>query len=118
MFEQAKVAAGDMADFTATAMHHVADLKALVQPTSGEPCTWDEVLTAISMTAMRQRAKRKPIRSWAWVRDDAIALRDKRLNASNPAPGQVIPLHPGGHVGITDRIAAEHAEARRRVLES
>lgn len=99
---------------TATAMHHAADLRALVEPTSGEPCTWDEVLAAIAMTAMRQRAKRKPIRSWAWVRDDALALRDKRLNAANPDVAQVIPLHGGT---LADRIAEQNAEARRLAFE-
>jgi uncharacterized protein YdaU (DUF1376 family) len=84
MLEEAKAAIGDAGDFTRPAMHHAADLRGLVEPHSGEPCTWPEVLTAIEMTAMRQRAKRKPIPSWAWVRDDAFSLRDKRLNASNP----------------------------------
>lgn len=120
MLEQAKAAAGDGADLTRPAMHHAADLRALVEPKSGEPCTWAEVLDAIAMTAMRQKAKGKPIPSWSWVREDALALRDKRLNAANPMPAEVIPMRatgpPGGN--ITDRIASENAEARRRALES
>lgn len=116
--EQAKAEAGDMADFTRPAMHHAADLRALVEPVSGEPCTWDEVLVAIAMTAMRQRPRKKLIQSWSWVRDDALALRDKRLNAANPDVAEVVELRPAGPASaITDRIAAERAEARRRVLE-
>lgn len=118
MWREATEAAGDAADLTRPAMLHVADLRALVEPASGEPCTWDEVLTAITLTAARQRAKRKPIASWSWVRDDAIALRDKRLNAVNPEVAEVVQLRQTGPPSITDRIAAESAEARRRVMES
>jgi uncharacterized protein YdaU (DUF1376 family) len=115
--EEAKAEAGDMADLTRPAMHHAADLRALVEPVSGEPCTWDEVLVAIAMTAMRQRPKRKLIGSWSWVRDDALALRDKRLNAANPDVAEVIPLRGAPATPITDRLAAEHAEARRKAFE-
>lgn len=117
MLEQAKEAAGDMADMTRPAMHHVADLRALVEPKSGEPCTWDEVLTAVGMTAMRQRTKGRPITSWAWVRDDALNLRDKRLTAANPAVAEVVHLRATGPPNITDRIAAERKESERIAFE-
>jgi len=53
-FEQAKEAAGDAADLTRPAMLHCRDLRALVEPSSGEPCEWGEVLDAIRMVAARQ----------------------------------------------------------------
>jgi uncharacterized protein YdaU (DUF1376 family) len=117
MLDEAKEAIGDAADLTRPAMHHAADLRALVEPKTGEPCTWAEVIDAIRMVAMRQKAKGKLVASWSWVRDDAIALRDKRLNAANPGVAEVIQLRATGPPSsIADRIAAEQAEARRRVL--
>lgn len=118
MLAEAAEAAGDMADLTRPAMHHVADLRALVEPSSGEPCTWGEVLDAIRMTAMRQRQKGKQIPSWSWVRSDALALRDKRLNAVNPEAAEVIPFRATGPPNdFAAQQAAVRAEARRRVLE-
>lgn len=117
--EEAKAEAGDMADLTRPAMHHAADLRALVEPVSGEPCTWDEVLIAVAMTAMRQRPKKRLITSWSWVRDDALALRDKRLTAANPDVAEVIPLRTAGPPNTFAALqSADMAEARRRVLES
>lgn len=117
MLAQAKEAMGDAGDFTRPAMHHAADLRALVEPRTGEPCAWGEVLDAIRMVAMRQKAKGKLVASWSWVKDDALALRDKRLNAANPAVADVVQLRQTGPPSsFIDRIAAENAEARRRVL--
>jgi uncharacterized protein YdaU (DUF1376 family) len=118
MLTEAAEAAGDAADLTRPAMHHAADLKALIEPSTGEPCTWPEVLDAIAMTAMRQRAKRKPITTWAWVQSDAWALRDKRLNAAAPAVAEASPLRATGPPSsLTDRIAADNAESERRAFE-
>lgn len=111
MLAQAVEAAGDMADLTAIPMQHAADLRAIVEPNSGEPCTWDEVLTAIGLLAARQRQRGKPIKSWAWVRDDALALRDKRLNAVNPAPN-VVPIG-AGRTSFAEQLGLDQAEARR-----
>ncbi len=111
MLAQAVEAAGDMADMTAIPMQHAADLRAIVEPNSGEPCTWDEVLTAIGLLAARQRQRGKPIKSWAWVRDDALALRDKRLNAVNPAPN-VVPIG-AGRTSFAEQLGLDQAEARR-----
>jgi uncharacterized protein YdaU (DUF1376 family) len=118
MLDEAKEAAGDAADLTRPAMHHAADLRALVEPHTGEPCTWGEVLDAIAMTAMRQKARGKLIPTWKWVQADAIALRDKRLNAVNPEAAEVVPLRATGPPNWADQQAAINAEARRRVLES
>ena len=79
-FDEAKEAAGDAADLTRPAMLHVRDLRMLVEPAHGEPCEWGEVLDAIRMVAARQTARGKQITTWAWVREDALALRDKRLS--------------------------------------
>jgi uncharacterized protein YdaU (DUF1376 family) len=117
MLDEAKAAAGDAADLTRTAMHHAADLRALVEPHTGEPCTWAEVLDAIAMTAMRQRAKGKLIQSWKWVEGDAFSLRDKRLNAIAPPVTEFVPLRATGPPSITDKIAVDNAEARRRAFE-
>lgn len=111
--EEARGAIGDMGDFSQPAMLHIADLKAFLFPTSGEPCTWQEILDGIRVCGSRQRIKNKPIPSWQWVKNDVMAMRDKRLNASNP---NVIELQPRSQ-SLTDRISADHAEARRRVLE-
>lgn len=114
MIAEAKEAAGDAADLTRPAMHHAADLRQLIEPSSGEPCTWGEVLDAIAMVAMRQRAKGKLIASWAWVRDDAWALRDKRLTSAAPDVATVVPFRATGPpASFTDKIAADNAEARR-----
>ena len=115
MIAEAKEAAGDAADLTRPAMHHAADLRALVEPKTGEPCTWGEVLDAIAMTAMRQRSKGALIPTWKWVQADAWALRDKRLGADAPPVGEVVPIRAGS--SWADQQAAVNAEARRRVLE-
>lgn len=111
---EANEAAGDMADLTVPTMHSARDLRPLVEPTAGEPCTWDEVLEAIRITAARQRARRKPIKSWSWIAEDAWTLRDKRLNAPAPDAATVVPFRAGQ--SITDKIAEEHAEAQRRAF--
>lgn len=113
-FEQAKEAAGDAADLTRPAMLHCRDLRALVEPSSGEPCDWGEVLDAIRMVAARQRTRGKLITTWAWVRDDAIALRDKRLSG-NPEPQTHTPH--AKPTSLADELATQKANARRRVLE-
>jgi len=84
--EQARDEAGDVLDTTSTGTMHARDLRALCEPASGEPCDWEEVVDAVRLCAARQRQRGKPLRTFAWVKDDAIALRDKRLNANNPGP--------------------------------
>jgi len=116
MLEEAKAAAGDMADLTRPAMAHAADLRALVEPKDGEPCEWAEVLVAIEMVAMRQRQRGKPIESWGWVKADALALRDKRLNAVNPAPN-VVPITGSRPTNLTEQIGANNAESLRLAFE-
>lgn len=113
-FAEAKEAAGEAADLTRPAMLHCRDLRALVEPSSGEPCDWDEVLDAIRMVAARQRTRGKLITTWAWVRDDAIALRDKRLSG-NPEPQTHAPH--AKPTSLADELATQKANARRRVLE-
>lgn len=84
--EQAREEAGDVLDTTSTGTMHARDLRALCEPSSGEPCDWEEVIDAVRLCAARQRQRGKPLRTFAWVKDDALALRDKRLNANNPRP--------------------------------
>lgn len=115
MLEEATQAADGMADLTRPAMHHFADLRALVEPKAGEPCEWSEVIDAIRLVAIKQRQRDKPIQSWTWVRDDALALRDKRLNAVNPAPN-VVPISGPRTNSLTDQIGADQIEARRRAF--
>jgi hypothetical protein len=83
---EAMDAAGEGLDLTSTGTMHARDLRALCEPTSGEPCEWGEVLDAIRVCAARAKTRGKPLRSWSWVREDALAFRDKRLNALNPEP--------------------------------
>jgi hypothetical protein len=81
---QAQARAGDALDRTQGSVHHYADLKALCEPTRGDPCDWDDdVLPAIDATAASCRARGKLIRSWTWVREAALAIRTRRL-AGNP----------------------------------
>jgi len=84
--EEAVAVAGDGLDRTSTGIMHAKDLRALCEPTGGEPCEWLEVLDAIRMCAARAKTRGKPIRSWSWVKDDALALRDKRLTSTLPPP--------------------------------
>lgn len=100
-------AAGDGIDQTSPSIHAYSDLRILVEPSVGEPCEWSEVLDAI-----RVRAKgRTKIRSWSWVREQAEAFRDRRLAGLNA------PHATGPPASITDRMAAEQAEARRKAFE-
>lgn len=114
ILDKASHAAGDALDRTSPGLMHAADLMALIEPRSGEPCTVDEVISAVGMVAARQRRKGTPIRSWSWVKADAESLRDKRLNAANSPVEERSTGPPGGT--IVDRITADHAEARRRAL--
>lgn len=112
--EEAKELAGDAADLTRPAMHHARDLRALVEPASGEPCEWDEVLDAVRMTCLRLANQGRKLPTWSWVSQDALALRDKRL-AGLREPENVVRFDRGASLG--DTLAAERAEARRIALE-
>lgn len=103
--DEATEAGGDALDRTSTGLMHAKDLRALCEPASGEPCQWDEVLDAIRMCAARAKTRGKPIRSWSWVREDALALRDKRLTSSNPEPRQAHERDPPHHPAPSSRAA-------------
>jgi hypothetical protein len=113
--EEAKEAGGEALDLTATALWSYRDLKNLVEPANGEPCTWDEVLDGVRARRDRWKAKGGPkIRSWTWVADQALAFRDRRV-AGLRAPE---PVGQGPPSSFTDQQAAYHAEVKRRFLES
>lgn len=85
----ALAAGGEGLDHTSTGLMHAGDLRALCEPTSGEPCSWEDVLDAIRICAARAKTRGKPVRSWSWVKEDALTLRDKRLTESHlPSPRQ------------------------------
>ena len=114
---EAVEAADGAADLTVPGMHHVRDLLALVEPASGEPCEWGEVLDAIRMVAFRQRKRGKTIRSWSWVAEDALALRDRRL-AGLPDPVIVQFSQPTGPpMTAWERQEADRAEGTRIAIE-
>jgi len=119
MLAEATVAAGDQLDRTSPGVAHAAELRALVEPVSGEPCLWSEVLDAIAMVRTRSERTRKPIRSWSWIREDAIKLRDIRLGAA--MPGVVVPMVPSGagppSLSLPARIGAEVDRATARARE-
>jgi uncharacterized protein YdaU (DUF1376 family) len=84
---EAHAAGGDALNLTSGSLLTYRDLRTLCEPQSGEPCRWDEVLDAIRICAAKQKARGKPIRSWTWVHEEALAIRDRRLNNSHlPAP--------------------------------
>lgn len=85
---EAMAAGSDGLDRTSTGLMHARDLRTLCEPTSGDPCEWGEVLDAIRVCSARAKVRGKPLRSWSWVREDALALRDKRLTAHLPKPEQ------------------------------
>jgi uncharacterized protein YdaU (DUF1376 family) len=105
MLAEATAAAGDQLDHTSPGVKHAADLRALVEPQSGEPCLWSEVIAAIGMVRTRSARTRKPIRSWSWIRDDAIKLRDIRLSADMPGVNQSN-IIGGGYDGFNGNRAA------------
>ena len=105
MLAEATAAAGDQLDHTSPGVKHAADLRALVEPQSGEPCLWSEVIAAIGMVRTRSARTRKPIRSWSWIRDDAIRLRDIRLSADMPGVNQSN-IIGGGYDGFNGNRAA------------
>ena len=119
MLEEAAAAAGDQLDRTSPGVVHAAELRALVEPKSGEPCLWSEVLDAIAKVRTRSERTRKLIRSWAWIREDAIELRDIRLGAA--MPGVVVPMVPAGAgppvLSLPARIGAEVDRATARARE-
>ena len=105
MLAEATAAAGDQLDQTSTGVKHAADLRALVEPHTGQPCLWSEVIAAIGMVRTRSERTRKPIRSWSWIRDDAIKLRDIRLSADLPGVNQSN-IIGGGYDGFNGNRAA------------
>lgn len=114
MVAEAIEAAGDMVDTTRTLILAARDLRPFIEPTSGEPATWDEVLEAIRLTAARQRRSGKLIGSWTWIKDDVWALRDRRLNSAAPPVGSVVTLRPaGGAQSYVDRLTSDMDEATR-----
>ncbi len=118
MLDEARAAAGDTLDQTSAGIHHAADLRALVEPRDGEPCLWSEVIEAITVCRARSERTNRKIRSWSWVRDDAIRIRDARLSAV--MPGVVVPIKPTGPpVGQSwsERIGDETARATARAKE-
>lgn len=110
-FEEAKEVAGDAADLTRPAMLHCRDLRALVEPSSGEPCEWEEVLDAIRIVAARQRARGKPIVTWKWVEQDALAIRDRRLAGLRDPQAQPM------RTDFAAQQSAMKAAARKRAME-
>ena len=119
MLAEATAAAGDQLDRTSTGVMHAAELRALVEPKTGEPCEWSEVIAAIGMVRARSERTGRKIKSWAWVREDAIRLRDTRLGAA--MPGVVVPMVPAGAgppgLSLPARIGAEVDRATARARE-
>lgn len=113
--EEAKRTAGDGVDLTSGAVHHYADLRQLCEPQVGEPCTWDEVLAAIGAEAAKAILKRRPIRSWTWVKEPAIRLRDRRLQGL-PDVSAVEPRGQGPPQSWSERANEAQAIAVQRIL--
>lgn len=111
--KQVSEAAGDALNRTVGATHHIADLRALVEPATGEPCSWDDVMAAVVIVAASCRRSGKQIRSWTWLRDDAVALRDRRL-AGLPPVADVI-HHPSSGFGKSSNLAEAEAITRQRL---
>jgi uncharacterized protein YdaU (DUF1376 family) len=112
--EEAKSAGGDALDLTCAALWTYRDLRALCEPKSGEPCEWGEVIDAIKFRASKVAGGASPkIRSWTWVKDQALAYRDRRL-AGLRAPEAVATGPPNS---LSERIAADNAESERRAFE-
>lgn len=105
--EEAKAAAGPMLGANPGLLVW-RELKALVE----QGCEWGEVLDAIRVVAQRQAQRRKPITSWTWVKDDALAFRDRRL--AGFAEPNITPIRPGQGPpqSITDRLADENRRYR------
>lgn len=111
--EEAKTAGGDALDLTQAALWTYRDLRTLCEPRSGEPCEWDEVLDAIRFRAAKVGQGGQKIRSWTWVKDQALAYRDRRM-AGLRAPEAVATGPPNS---ISAQIAADNAQARRLAFE-
>lgn len=116
ILDEATQAAGDALDPTSPGTLHAADLLSLLSPKTGEPCTQGEVIAAVGMVAARERRRGKKIRSWAWIREDALALRDKRLTSENPEVDTRQTGPPSGVGSIVDRMTADRNEAKQRVM--
>lgn len=82
----AHAAAAGAIDLTRAALHTFVPLRLLCEPTSGEPCAWDEVLEAVTACAAKARATNDPLTSWKPVKWAALALRDARLDSHLPPP--------------------------------
>lgn len=72
------------------------------------------VLPVVTALAKQHGA---PISSWQFF-EPAIGRAIQASRAEMELPDVVVPFRSTGPPSLTDRIAAEHAEARRRVLES
>lgn len=82
MIKEAQARAGAACNLTSGNVHHVADLRRLVDA----GCDWEaDVLPAIDRLAASFIAKRKQFSSWTLVTEAAIENRDRRL-AGLPAP--------------------------------
>lgn len=114
LLEEAKAAAGPALDLTSPSVHHAAHLTALVRPRSGEPCTRSEVLDAVRMVAARAVKRGKPIRSWQWITEDAIGLRDIRINATAPpVSANAVPRQ----ASLSERIDEQERRVKQRVID-
>jgi len=106
--DEAKAAGGDGLNLTIPALHTYRDLIGLCEPSSGEPCSWDEVLDAIRLEAAKARTRGKPIKSWLWVHESAIAMRDRRL-AGLPQPRTADEIRRNDHTGTGRMAGGAHA---------
>lgn len=64
---------------------HAGDIIQLIAPLEGEPCDLEaDLFPAIDVQVARHHKTGKPIRSWSWIKDDAITNRNRRLAGLPP----------------------------------
>jgi hypothetical protein len=111
MIQEAQERAGAACNLTSGNVHHVADLRRLVDA----GCDWDaDVLPAIDRIAAGFKAKGQQFSSWALLNEAAIANRDRRV-AGLPSPKPVTELT--GHARRLEGAESPTAVVQRMARE-
>lgn len=108
--------AGEALDRTSPAVHQFSDLRLFCEPANGEPCTWPEVLDATRACAASALRRRKPIRSWTWLKDHVYPLRDRRVAGAPAVQALSSGPDPPRRHSLAEQIGDESRRAKEMTL--
>lgn len=117
-----QAALGPAFDPAAIGTQHVGDLRTILAPEVGVPCTEADLLEAAAMVGAQLSARRDTLRSWSLLVKPAVRNRDRRLaglpDPQEPVhaqhqPARLNPRRPRSGADVAIDLAREFAAAER-----